>query len=151
MHTKSNCFGWSSVFSAQSKTLKISFWYRSETTETNVLFRIVPKLVPFQFWLFWIETSFEGQPNCTVYSNAEETFLVAGTMEGGRELGPPLLLIPSELNNIRYCICQIRLEIESVNSIYESNGGRTYDSTVKACFIGPCPAFMTLEGENYIL
>jgi hypothetical protein len=29
----------------QSKHLNSLFWYKSETTETNVLFRIVPKLV----------------------------------------------------------------------------------------------------------
>ncbi len=31
--------------SVQSKHRNSLFWYRSETTETNVLFRIVPKLV----------------------------------------------------------------------------------------------------------
>ncbi len=39
----SNCFGWSSVVSVQSKHRKSLFRYRSETTETNIL--IVPKQV----------------------------------------------------------------------------------------------------------
>jgi hypothetical protein len=47
--------------SVQSKHRNSLFRYRSETTETNVLFQIVPKLVSVR--LFRIETSFEGHPN----------------------------------------------------------------------------------------
>ncbi len=42
--------------SIQSKHRKSLFQYRSETTETNVIYQ-------FQFRLFRIETSFEGHPN----------------------------------------------------------------------------------------
>jgi hypothetical protein len=38
------------------------FRYRTERTETNVLFRIVIVSDPYQFRLFQIETSFEGHP-----------------------------------------------------------------------------------------
>jgi hypothetical protein len=41
----SNCFGWSSVCFGSIETSKLSVLNRSETTETNVLFWIVPKLV----------------------------------------------------------------------------------------------------------
>jgi hypothetical protein len=41
----SNCFGWSPVCFGSIETSNSLFRYRSETTETNVLFRIVPKLV----------------------------------------------------------------------------------------------------------
>jgi hypothetical protein len=41
----SQCFGCSSVFSVQSKHRKSLLRYRTETTETNLLFRIVPKVV----------------------------------------------------------------------------------------------------------
>ncbi len=59
IYSLSNCFGWSSVCFGSF------IHYRSETTETNVLFRIVPKLnqFRFQFRLFRIETSFEGHPS----------------------------------------------------------------------------------------
>ncbi len=41
----SNCFGWSSVCFGSIETSKLSVSDRSEATETNVLFWIVPKLV----------------------------------------------------------------------------------------------------------
>ncbi len=50
-------------FSVQSKHQNSLFRYRSETTETNVLFPIVPKLVSVPVSVFRIETSFEGHPS----------------------------------------------------------------------------------------
>jgi hypothetical protein len=41
----------------QSKHRKSLFGFRSETTETNILFQIVPKLASVPVWLFPIETS----------------------------------------------------------------------------------------------
>ncbi len=41
----SNCFGWLLFVSVPSKHRNSLFLYRTETTETNVLFRIVPQLV----------------------------------------------------------------------------------------------------------
>jgi hypothetical protein len=41
----SNCFGWSSVCFGSIETSKLCFGKESETTETNVLFRILLKLV----------------------------------------------------------------------------------------------------------
>jgi hypothetical protein len=48
--------------SVQSKHRNSLFWYRRETTETNVLFRIVLKLVSVPVSVVSIETSFEGHP-----------------------------------------------------------------------------------------
>jgi hypothetical protein len=54
MTTSRDGLGWASYqtvsvgllfVSVQSKPRNSLFWYRSETAETNILFRIVPKLV----------------------------------------------------------------------------------------------------------
>ena len=69
-HTVSVAFLFDSV---QSKHRNSLFRYRTETTETNVLFRIVPKLVRFKFQLFRIENSFEGHPTLVYFADFLET------------------------------------------------------------------------------
>jgi hypothetical protein len=53
----SHCFGCSFVCFGSIETPKLSASYRTETTETNVLFQIVPKLVSVEFRLFRIKTT----------------------------------------------------------------------------------------------
>ncbi len=64
-----NCWGGSSFVSVQSKHRNSLFWYGSGATETNVLLRIMPKLVSVPVSIVSKQTIFVGLPRCTISLN----------------------------------------------------------------------------------